>query len=59
MFPDTSTLRGGPDKVREVLEGRLKIVWQEIGVEVLDGLISSMPRRAEALYNAKGWYTGY
>ena len=58
-FPDTSTLRGGPDKVCEVLEGRLKIVWQEIRVEVLDGLISSMPRRAEALHNAKGWYTGY
>ena len=25
-FPDTSTLGGGPEKVREVLEERLKIV---------------------------------
>jgi hypothetical protein len=58
-YPDTSTLRGGPEKVRQVLEERLKIVWQDIEVEVLTNLVESMPRRAAALYAAKGWYTSY
>ena len=58
-FPDTSTLRGGPEKVCEVLEERLKIVWQDIGAEVLINLVESMPRRVAALYAVKGWYTSY
>lgn len=58
-YPDTSTLRGGPEKVRQVLEERLKIVWQDIGAEVLDNLVESMERRTAALYAAKGWYTAY
>jgi hypothetical protein len=58
-YPDTSTLRGGPEKVRQVLEERLKIVWEEIGEEVLANLVESMTRRAAALYTVKGWYTPY
>jgi transposase len=58
-FPDTSTLRGGPEKVREVLEQRLKVVWQDIGADVLTNLVESMPRRVAVLYAAKGWYTSY
>src|SRR5205814_5659215 len=55
-FPDTSTLRGGPEKVREVLEERLKVVWHDNGAEVLINPVESMPRRAAALYAAKGLY---
>jgi hypothetical protein len=58
-FPDTSILRGGPEKVRQVLEERLKVVWQDIEAEVLTNFVESMTRRAAALYAAKGWYTSY
>ena len=58
-FPDISTLWGGSEKVCEVLEERLKIVWQDIRTEVLINLMESMPRRVAALYAAKGWYTSY
>jgi hypothetical protein len=58
-YPDTSTLRGGPEKVRQVLEERLQIVWEEIKVEVLANLVESMIQRAAALYAVKGWYTPY
>ena len=58
-YPDTRVLRGNPEKVREVLEERLKKVWLEIGPDVLEGLILSMPSRVKALYKAKGWYTKY
>ena len=58
-FPDTSVLHGGSEKVREVLEERLKVVWKEIGPEVLANLVESMPRRVAALYAAQGWYTAY
>ena len=59
QYPDTSLLRGGPEKVRQALEERLKIVWQEIEAEVLVNLVESMGRRAAALYAVKGWYTSY
>jgi transposase len=58
-YPDTRVLRGGPEKVREVLEERLKEVWLEIELDVLEGLIQSMLSRVEALCKAKGWYTHY
>ena len=58
-YPDTRTLPGGPEAVREVLEQRLKEVWQEIGPEVLTVLINSMPSRVKEMYQARGWYTHY
>ena len=58
-YPDTRILRGGPEKVREMLEERLKDVWLEIRPDVLEELIRSMLRRVAALKKAKGWYTQY
>jgi transposase len=58
-FPDTSTLRGGCAKVKSELKARLTVVWDNIGEEVLDRLIASMPERVKALLEAKGWYTEY
>ena len=58
-YPDSRTLPGGPEAVREVLEQRLKEVWQEIGPEVLTVLINSMPSQVKELYQARGWYTHY
>lgn len=58
-YPDTNVLRGGPEKVRQVLEERLKVVWNEIAEEVLANLVESMTSRAAALCAARGWYTSY
>jgi transposase len=59
QFPDTYALRGGPERVQEVLAERLQVVWNELDAHVFDRLILSMPARIQALYDAKGWYTRY
>lgn len=58
-FPDTPDLRGGPEAVRYALAERLAIVWADIGPDTMNALIDSMPRRVQALIDAKGWYTKY
>jgi transposase len=58
-FPETSTLPGGPATVKRALEERLAVVWNDIGAEVMDNLVESMPRRVAALIEAQGWYTKY
>jgi transposase len=58
-FPDTYALRGGPERVQEELAKRLQVVWAELEEEVFERLISSMPARVQALYDAKGWSTRY
>ena len=58
-YPDTYMLRGGPEKVQQVLEEHLKVVWNDIVQDRIMTLIRSMPNRAAELYCAKGWYTGY
>ena len=58
-YPDTATLRGSPQYIRQRITERVQEVWWSIGEEVLDRLIDSMPHRVEALIKAKGWYTEY
>lgn len=58
-YPDTATMRGGPETVRQILEVRLKEVWADLGPELLDNLIKSMPRRVRCLWTVKGWHTPY
>ena len=58
-YPDTKTLPGCPETVKRVLKERLAEVWRDIGREVLDRLIDSMPSRVQALLDAEGWYTEY
>ena len=58
-FPDTHALRGGSERVQEELARRLMVVSEELEPEVFDRLISSMPARVQALYDAKGCYTRY
>src|SRR5437773_2119334 len=43
--------------IRGILKRRLLEVWWEIGEEVLNGLMESMPQRVDALVKAEGWYT--
>jgi transposase len=58
-FPDTKDLPGGPAAVKRALAERLAMVWADIGAEVMEGLVASMPRRVQALLEAEGWYTKY
>jgi hypothetical protein len=34
-------------------------VWEAIEQETINHLVDSMPRRIQAVLNAKGWYTKY
>ena len=58
-YPDTKDLQGSPDVIRATLRARLAEIWWDIGEEVLDRLIKSMPNRVKALIDADGWYTEY
>jgi len=52
-------LHGSPDAIKTTLRARLMEVWWDITEDVLSQLIESMPRRVQALLDAKGWYTEY
>ena len=52
-------LKGSGKSVRQELHKRLNTVWWSIGEDVLNKLIDDMPKRVEAVLNAKGWYTEY
>ena len=58
-YPDTATLSGSPDHIRQKISERVHEVWWSIGEEVLNRLIDRMPHRVEALIKAHGWYTPY
>ena len=58
-FPDTPDLPGGPEVVKHALSERLAMVWADIGPDIMNALVDSMPRRVQALIDAKGWYTKY
>ena len=58
-YPDTATIPGGPDHVKQVLEERLNDVWSNISRSKLESLVRSMPARVAALHAAKGWYTRF
>ena len=58
-YPDTKLLNGTPATIKQKLQDRLWEIWWDIGEEVLDRLIDSMPRRVKALIAARGWYTEY
>ncbi len=57
--PDTKSLQGTPAAIKQKLQERLSEIWWDIGEDVLDCLIDSMPRRVKALIAARGWYTKY
>lgn len=40
-------------------EEAIQEAWWAIPQASIDSLIDSMPRRIEAVYRAKGWYTKY
>lgn len=58
-YPDTTTLYGLPQYIRQRITERVHEVWWSIGEEVLDRLLDSMPDRMHELIKARGWYTRY
>jgi hypothetical protein len=58
-FPNIDSIPGVPAVVQRVLAECLSAVWEELGPEVMDKLVESMPRRVAALIEARGWYTKY
>jgi len=58
-FPDTASLNGSAEYIKSTLRQRLHTVWWDIGVDLLNHLVNSMPKRVEALARGHGWYTEY
>jgi len=58
-FPDTASLSGAAETIRVTLRQRVLEVWWDIGRDLLDSLVESMPRRVAALLHAHGWYTEF
>ena len=58
-FPDTASLNGSAEYIKSTLRQRLHTVWWDIGVDLLNRLVNSMPKRVEALARGHGWYTEY
>ena len=52
-------LKGSGKAVRKELQNRLNKIWWDIGEDVLNKLIDSMPKRIEAVRKVKGWYIEY
>ncbi len=59
VYPDLDSLQGKDDEAETQLFQILQQAWGNIREEVIDGLISSMPRRCAAVIKAEGWHTKY
>jgi len=58
ITPEIST-KGKGDEAETQLFQILQKAWVNIREMVIEGLISSMPRRCAAVIKAKGWHTKY
>jgi len=59
MYPELATRGGAPKTVKPLIADAAVHSWECMSEQLLDNLVESMPRRVEALYEAKGWYTKY
>jgi transposase len=59
QYPDMAKLKGLPQTIKATLQERLHKIWWEIGEEVLNKLVESMPKRVKEVIAAGGWYTSY
>lgn len=59
QYPRIADTKGGPPAVKRELARVLPLVWETIPPEFFEKLAASMPRRVEAVIQAKGWYTKY
>ncbi len=59
VYPNLDSLKGKGDEAETQLFQILQKAWENIREKVIEGLISSMPRRCEAVIIAEGWHTKY
>ncbi len=59
VYSNLNSLKGKDDEAETQLFQILQKVWGNIREKVIEGLISSMSRRCEAVIIAEGWHTKY
>lgn len=58
-YLDTYSFQGSSEFIEATLRQRLHEVWWDIGANVLNHLVESMPERVKELLKVGGWYTGF
>ena len=59
MFPEVMKNTSETEEARKELEHALQSVWNALPDSRFESLIEGMPRRIQALLDAKGWHTKY
>ncbi len=59
VYPDLDSLKGKGEEAEIQLFQILEKAWGNLREKVMEGLISSMPRRCAAVIKAEGWHTKY
>jgi hypothetical protein len=59
LDPDIENYQGLIGDLKDPFNELIKRAWEALGQEYFDKLIESMPRRIQAVIEAKGWYTKY
>lgn len=59
LDPDIENSQGSIGDLKDRFNELIERAWEALGQEYFDKLIESMPRRIQAVIEAKGWYTKY
>ncbi|KAF4222390.1 hypothetical protein CNMCM5878_005672 [Aspergillus fumigatiaffinis] len=59
LDPDIENYQGSIGDLKDRFNDLIERAWEGLGQEYFDKLIESMPRRIQAVIEAKGWYTKY
>ena len=59
MFPEVMKNTSETEEARKELEHALQSTWDALPNSFFESLIEGMPRRIQALLDAKGWHTKY
>ena len=59
MYPEVMKNTSESEEARTELEQALQSAWDALPDSLFELLIESMPRRVQALIDAKGWHTKY
>jgi hypothetical protein len=59
LDPDIENYQGLIGDLKDQFNELIERAWEALGQEYFDKLIESMPRRIQAVIEAKGWYTKY
>lgn len=57
-YPELATMPKNNQAMQRLCKAATA-VWLDFGLDLVNSLIDSMPRRIEAARQAKGWYTKY